>query len=203
MHGEIRLRYLYEAARLGTMRAAGDQLNVATSSISRQIAALEKELGMRLIEGGRRKIKLTEAGNAAFAYYREMQANHELFLSRVAELRSIRSGTINLAVGEAFINDAFSEVLQDFMRRFPGLTVRVKMSGTNDAVALVRDDEAHFGLIFDVPRDPKVRARLTLSQPLKCIVHPKHELARQKSVKLAELKPYSIGLPEDAFRIRQ
>ncbi len=137
------------------MRAASDELNVATSSISRQIAALEKELGMRLIEGGRRKIKLTEAGNAAFAYYREMQAHEEVFLSRVAELRSIRTGTINLAVGEAFISDAFSEVLQDFMRRYPGLTVRVKMSGTNDAVALVREDEAHFGLIFDVPKDPK------------------------------------------------
>jgi DNA-binding transcriptional LysR family regulator len=203
MQGEIRLRYLYEAARLGTMRAASDELNVATSSISRQIAALEKELGMRLIEGGRRKIKLTEAGNAAFAYYREMQAHEEVFLSRVAELRSIRSGTINLAVGEAFISDAFSEVLQDFMRRYPGLTVRVKMSGTNDAIALVREDEAHFGLIFDVPRDPKVRARLTLSQPLKAIVHPKHELAGRKSVKLGELKQYSIGLPEDSFRIRQ
>ena len=85
MLGENRLRYLYEAARLGTMRAASDELNVATSSISRQIAALEKELGMRLIEGVRRKIKLTEAGNVAFAYYREMQAHQELFLSRVAE----------------------------------------------------------------------------------------------------------------------
>jgi DNA-binding transcriptional LysR family regulator len=154
MHGEIRLRYLYEAARLGTMRAASEELNVATSSISRQIAALEKDLGMRLIEGGRRKIKLTEAGDAAFEYYREMRAQEEVFLSRVEELRSIRTGTINLAVGEAFISDDFSEVLQAFMRRFPGIIVRVKMSGSNNAVELVRDDEAHFGLIFDVPRDP-------------------------------------------------
>ncbi|HEX7115465.1 MAG TPA: LysR family transcriptional regulator [Steroidobacter sp.] len=203
MHGEIRFRYLYEAARLGTMRAASEKLNVATSSISRQIAALEKELGMRLIEGGRRKIKLTEAGNAAFAYYREMRAHEEVFLSRVEELRSLRSGTINLAVGEAFISDAFSEVLQSFMRKYPGLTVRVKMSGTNNAIELVREDEAHFGLIFDVPRDPKVRARLTLSQPLKAIVHPKHELAGRKSVKLSELGQHSIGLPEDSFRLRQ
>jgi DNA-binding transcriptional LysR family regulator len=89
------------------------------------------------------------------------------------------------------------------MRRFPGLIVRVKMCGTNDSVALVREDEAHFGLIFDVPRDPKVRARLTLSQPLKAIVHPQHELASRQTVKLSELRKYSIGLPEDSFRIRQ
>lgn len=203
MHSEVRLRYLYEAARLGTMRAASEELNVATSSISRQISALEKDMGLRLIEGGRRKIKLTEAGDAVFAYYREMRAHEEVFMSRIADLRSIRSGMINLAVGEAFISDAFSEVLQDFMNRHPGLIVRVKMGGSNSAVMLVREDEAHFGLIFDTPRDPKVRARLTLSQPLKAIVHPKHELAKRSSLKLAELGKYSIGLPEDSFRIRQ
>jgi DNA-binding transcriptional LysR family regulator len=203
MYGEIRLRYLYEAARLGSMRAASDELNVATSSISRQIAALEKELGIPLIEGGRRKIKLTEAGMAAFAFYREMRAHEEVFRSRVEELRSVRAGTINLAVGEAFISDSFSEVLQVFMRRYPGLIVRVKMSGTNDAITQVREDEAHFGLIFDVPRDPKVRARLTLSQPLLALVHPKPELAGRTSIKLSELRNYSIALPEDSFRLRQ
>lgn len=203
MHGEIRLRYLYEAARLGTMRAASEALNVATSSVSRQIAALEKDLGMRLIEGGRRKIKLTEAGDAAFTYYREMRSHEEVFLSRIEELRSIRSGTIHLAVGEAFISDKFSEVLQEFMLRFPGMTVRVRMSGTNNSVALVRDDEAHFGLIFDVPRDVKVRARVTLSQPLQAIMHPNHEFAMRQSMKLSELAGSNIGLPEDSFRIRQ
>lgn len=203
MHSEIRLRYLYEAARLGTMRAASEALNVATSSVSRQITALERDLGTRLIEGGRRRIKLTEAGDAACAYYREMRSNEEVFLSRIEELRSIRSGTIQLAVGEAFISDQFSEVLQAFMRQFPGMTVRVKMSGTNTAVDLVRDDEAHFGLIFDVPHDPKVRARVTLSQPLQAIMHPSHELARRTSLRLSDLATCSIGLPEDSFRIRQ
>jgi DNA-binding transcriptional LysR family regulator len=203
MHGEIGLRYLYEAARLGTMRAASDALNVGTSSVSRQITALEKELGMRLIEGGRRRIKLTEAGEAAFAYYREMRAHKEVFLSRVEDLRKIRTGTINLAVGEAFISDAFSEVLQAFMREFPGITVRVKMGGTKNVIAQVREDEAHFGLIFDMPRDPKVRARLAAPQPLRICVHPEHELAGRTSVRLGELSRYSIGLPEDSFRIRQ
>jgi DNA-binding transcriptional LysR family regulator len=203
MRGDIRLRYLFEAARLGTMRAASEELSVATSSISRQIAALEKELGIPLIESGRRKIKLTEAGEAAFGYYRDKRANEEVFLSRVEELRSVRSGTICVAVGEAFIGEHFNEVLHSFMQRFPGLTLRVRMSGTNSAVTLVRDDEVHFGLVFDVPSDPKVRARLTLAQPLKVIVSPKHELAGNKTLKLAELMQFRIGLPEDSFRIRQ
>lgn len=203
MKGEIRLHYLYEAARLGTMHAASEQLDVATSSISRQISTLEKDLGIPLIESGRRRIKLTEAGEAACAHYRETRAHEELFLSRLEELKSIRTGKVDLAVGEAFITNHFSESLHEFMKVYPGMTVRVRMSGTNDTVALVRDDEAHFGLIFDVPRDPKVRARMSLAQPLKVVVHPEHELATKSTIQLAELAHHSVGLPEDAFRIRQ
>lgn len=203
MKGEIRLHYLYEAARLGTMHAASEQLDVATSSISRQISTLEKDLGLRLIESGRRRIKLTEAGEAACAHYRETRAHEELFLSRLEELKSIRTGKVELAVGEAFITDDFSQNLHEFMRVYPGMTVRVRMGGTNDTVALVRDDEAHFGLIFDVPRDPKVRERMSLAQPLKVMVHPDHALAGKAIVSLGDLKQQRVGLPEDSFRIRQ
>jgi DNA-binding transcriptional LysR family regulator len=203
MKREIRLDYLYEAARLGTMRAASEELAIATSSISRQIAALEKDLGVRLIESGRRKIKLTEAGEAACAHYREARAHEESFLATLQELKSTRTGNVDLAVGEAFITGQFNESLFQFMKNYPGMIVRVRMSGTNHTEALVHDDEVHFGLIFDVPRDQKVRARMSLDQPLRAIVHPAHELARKSMVTLADFAHCGIGLPDDSFRLRQ
>jgi DNA-binding transcriptional LysR family regulator len=56
---DLNVRYLYEAARLGSMRAVADQLDVAVSSISRQISQLEAEVGVALIEHGRRTVMLT------------------------------------------------------------------------------------------------------------------------------------------------
>lgn len=203
MPNEIRLKYLYESARLGTMRAASELLDVATSSVSRQINELENELGIALIEKSRRGIKLTEAGELVCTYYREKQAHDEVLLSRIAELSSIHSGKIDLAVGEAFITEGFSALLQQYMQEYPGMNVRVKMSGSNDSVALVREDEAHFGLIFDIPRDPKVTARLSLPQPLHVVAHPNHRISNKKRVSLSELSQYSIALPEMSYRIRQ
>lgn len=203
MLSDTRLRYLFEAARLGTMRAASDKLGVATSSVSRQIAELEKELGIALLERGRRRITLTEAGEAACQYYRDKTAQEEVFLARIDDFRSVRTGRVDLAVGEAFITDDFSAVLQSFMQEHPGIKVRVHMRGTNDSIALVRDDEVHFGLAFDLPRDPKVRARLSLRQPLLVVTHPRHELARRRRLSLADLRGQSVGLPEESFRIRQ
>jgi DNA-binding transcriptional LysR family regulator len=203
MPSDIRLRYLYESARLGTMRAASDKLDVATSSVSRQIGELESELGLTLIEKGRRKIKLTEAGEAACLYYKEKLSQEEAFLSKIEELKSIRTGKIILAVGEAFITPQFSEMLQEFMQNYTGIKVQVVVANTNSVVELVREDDAHMGLIFDIPRDPKIRARLTVPQPLKVIINKKHNFSSKKSIKLSELTEESLGLPEDSYRIRQ
>lgn len=203
MPSDARLRYLFESAQLGTMRAASEKLDVATSSVSRQIAELEQELGMALIEKGRRRIRLTEAGEAACQYFREKLSQEEAFLSSIKEMKSIRTGKISLAVGEAFVTQPFSDMLDDFMQRYPGMEIQVQVANTTRVVERVREDEAHMGLIFDIPREPKVRARLVITQPLKVIVNRDHALSDRKVLNLKEIEGESIGLADEGYRIRQ
>ena len=203
MISDIRLRYLYESARLETMRAASEALDVATSSVSRQIAELEKELGIALIEKGRRRIRLTEAGEAAFLYYRDKISQEEAFLSKIDELKNMRSGDIYLAMGSAFISRQFSEMLREFMEKYPNIKVHILTDTTASLLRRVREDEAHVGVVFAMPQDPKIRARLTVSQPLKVIINSKNKLAQKDILTLAELTNENIGLPEEGFRIRQ
>jgi DNA-binding transcriptional LysR family regulator len=203
MPSDIRLRYLYESARLGTMNAASESLDIATSSVSRQIAQLESELGLPLIEKGRRKIGLTEAGEAVCKYYREKMSQEEAFLSHIEEMKKVRTGKIVLAVGEAFITQRFSDMLDGFMQQYPGLEIRVAISNTTSVSAQVRDDQAHLGLIFDVPREPGISARVTIPQPLRIIVNGQHHLRAARDVSLSSIQQESIGLPDSGYRIRQ
>ncbi|MDG1907221.1 MAG: LysR family transcriptional regulator [Arenicella sp.] len=203
MPSNIRLRYLYESARLGTMNAASESLDVATSSVSRQIAQLEEELGLPLIEKGRRRIGLTEAGEAVCKYYREKLSQEEAFLSHIKEMKKVRTGKIVLAVGEAFITQGFSDMLDDFMQQYSGLEIRVLTSNTIDVSAQIRDDVAHLGLIFDIPREPGISARLIIPQPLKVIVHKDHHLRSKEDIDLRSIQKESIGLPDSGYRIRQ
>lgn len=203
MPSDVRLRYLFESAQLGTMRAASEKLDVATSSVSRQISELEQELGLALIEKGRRRIRLTEAGEAACQYYREKMAQEEVFLSRIKEMKSIRTGRISLAVGEAFVTQPFSDLLDAFMQRYPGMEVQVQVANTLRVVERVREDEAHMGLIFDIPREPKVRARLVIPQPLKVIVNRNHALSERRQINLRDIESESLGLADEGYRIRQ
>lgn len=198
-----RLRYLAEAVRGGTMRAASENLSVAPSSISRQIAQLEDELGVALIERSRRRLKLTEAGEIALGYYRELATQQEAFVSRLHDLKGLRGGTVHLAVGEALIGDLLLEVLQRFMEQYPDIRLVIHTAGTTEVVAMIIEDEVHMGMVFQAVPDAKLRIRASSDQPLKVMVRPDHPLAGRTSVKIADLAGERLGVPEKSFRIRQ
>jgi DNA-binding transcriptional LysR family regulator len=199
---DAKLRYLVEAAALGSMRAASDKLDVAVSSVSRQIANLESELGLLLIERGRRSIKLTEAGELALRYYRESLAHREALDSSFQALRGLRAGSIQLAIGEGFVA-AVSLLLQKFLSKNAGVSLSVATASTLEVIRYVVDDEAHIGLVFHAPAEPKLSVRCSIPQPINLIVHPAHPLAKLPSVTLKQLADHRLCMTESGFRIRQ
>jgi DNA-binding transcriptional LysR family regulator len=201
---ELSLRYLYEAAKLGSMRAAADKLGIAVSSISRQIAQLEAEAGVALIEHGRRAVRLTEAGALMIDYYNEQVAQREAFETRLADLKGMRAGHVRLAIGEGFLCEPLSNVLASFAARHDGLQVDVQVAASsNEVTQLVVEDEAHVGLSFQASDDPRIRVRATMPQPLCAIMLPRHPLARLPQIRLADLAAHRTCLPQSSFRTRQ
>jgi DNA-binding transcriptional LysR family regulator len=200
----LSLRYLHEAAKLGSMRAAADKLGVAVSSVSRQIAQLEEEAGIALIEHGRRSVKLTEAGALMIDYYGEHLAHLEAFELRLSDLKGVRAGQVKLVVGEGFVGEALSGVLSRFVQRHDGVQVDVQMVASSNEVALmVAEDEAHLGLAFQSSDDPRIRVRAAMRQPLCVVMRPDHALARQADIKLADLALHPLCLLQPSFRTRQ
>lgn len=197
------LYYFHEAARLGSMRLASDKIGVAVSSISRQIAQLEREMGVALIERGRRSIRMTEAGRLAYEYYQGCVANEEAFMNRLHEHRQMKAGKVSIAVGEGFLGGFFSKVLEEFQGQHPGIAASVSVQSTTEIVRAVLDDNAHFGLIFNDCAEPKIRVRAVAAQPLMVVCAPDHPAARLKSVSLSELSDFDLCLPDIGLRIRQ
>jgi DNA-binding transcriptional LysR family regulator len=198
-----RLRYLYESARLGSMRAASEYLDMSPSSISRQIAGLEKELGIELVERSRHTVQLTIAGQLVLQYYRDRQSQREALISSIDDIRGLRKGHIVLAVGQGLVRMPLVRSLSEFVAKHPGIALTIKNASTRDVASYVRNDEAHFGITLDSPHDPRIRTRMIIPQPLCLIVYPKHPLAGAKSVAIRDLQEHRLILPEDGFRVRQ
>lgn len=198
-----RLHYLYESARLGSMRAASEYLNMSPSSISRQIAGLEKELGIELIERSRHTVQLTMAGQLVLQHFRDRQSQREALISSIDDIRGLRKGHIVLAVGQGLVRMPLVRSLSDFVAKYPGIALTIKNASTRDVASYVRNDEAHFGITLDSPHDPRIRTRMVIPQPLCLILYPKHPLAREKSIAIRDLQGQRLILPEEGFRVRQ
>ena len=198
-----RIHFLYQAWRSGSMRAASEILEMAPSSISRQIARLEHEVGSTLIEHGRREILLTDAGHAIIEYYRSRQTSLEVLNAHLLDLSAARTGQVKFAIGEGFLGEALYGTLDGFMDDYPGFTLSVSVTDTTEMVRLLLEDEVHFGLGFHPQSHPQIVSRFRAAVPLKAIMHAAHPLALRSSISIAELCAEPLALMGPMFRIRQ
>jgi DNA-binding transcriptional LysR family regulator len=197
------LRCFYEATQAGSMRAAAEKMGLAVSSVSRQISQLESEIGLLLIERGRRTIKPTEAGQLVIDYHRRTSAERELFDVQVQALRGAQTGRVDIAIGEGFITTALADRLNNFLSNHPGVMVSAVAASSVEVMRMVAEDEVHAGFVFHAPPDPKIRTKLSISQPIELLVHPRHPLAALEQVRLSDIASHRLCLPPDSFRIRQ
>lgn len=200
---ERRLLYFQETVQAGSMRAASDSLGVAPSSISRQIALLEAQVGLPLIESGRRNIKLTQAGQLVLDYIKEKRSQDEVFRSRLEDLHGLKTGEVHIAMGEGFINLVLGAALHDFIQHHPKVHISVMVANSNEIIRRVVEDEVHVGMVIDVPHEPKISIRFSSKLALMAVVVTDHPLAKRATVKLRDLLPYPIGLLDQSFRIRK
>ena len=197
-----RLRYLYESVRLRTMRAASDLLGMAPSSISRQIAGLERELGFEVIEKNRHTLQLTAAGERLVDYYKDRLSQREALLSDLGDLRDQRTGTVSIAMGKGLGRVVLAQSVAEFTSKYPGVRIEVRSLSSRAVLPEVRDDFAHFGIVMDGPSDPRVKSRSNFVEPYCLVVAASTELARLNEVDILDLPRCALILPEEGFRIR-
>jgi DNA-binding transcriptional LysR family regulator len=95
LHSKL-LRYLDEVARSGSIRAAAQRLNVASSAVNKQILMIEEQLGVKLFERLPRGLRLTAAGELMVAHIRQTMNNYRNVEADIRDLQGLRSGEVTL-----------------------------------------------------------------------------------------------------------
>lgn len=204
MLDDRRVRYLYEAVLAGSVRAAADKLDMNPSVVSRQIAQLESELSITLLERHGRGVKATDAGRVLVDYYRQHSSNQEDVLAKLQAIRGLSHGHVDLVLGEGFVSDLMAQPLQEFWRVHPGLTVALNLAGTNDVLRQVVEDIAHIGLVYNPPVTPRIRSRAVVRQPMCAIVAPQHPIAKAAQCPtLKQLASYDVAVMHGSYGTRQ
>ncbi|TYP88602.1 LysR family transcriptional regulator [Blastococcus xanthinilyticus] len=154
MINSARLQVLLEIARLGTIAAAAEQLRLSPSAVSHQLATLEREVGVALVERGPRSLRLTPAG-CRLAEYGQQVA--DLMSAARDELTAHGRGTRgSLRVG--FFASAGSELLpralSTFTRGHPDVEVALILGQPHELLPRLDRGDLDLVLVFQHPLDP-------------------------------------------------
>jgi DNA-binding transcriptional LysR family regulator len=113
----------------GSFTAAAKHLGVPKSSVSRGVARLEEDLGVRLLQRTTRKLHLTEAGQRYFEQTRAALAGLEEATAQVTDMGREPRGLIRLTTPVDFGKDTFAELMAAFLGRYPLIKLDLVMTG--------------------------------------------------------------------------
>ena len=190
------LRAFVSVVKLGTLTRAAEALYLSQPTISLQLQALERELGAVLMDRRRRRINLTDAGEALYELARPLVEGWEtLDRDFQARVKGLQAGRLVIAAGTSTIQYLLPDLVRRYRERFPAVQLQLANVTGKDGMALLRADDADFavGSMLDVPNDI-AWAPVHHYDPM-LIMPPDHPLATRDRITLEDLSPYGLILP--------
>lgn len=188
-----RLRALRELSIRKTMAAVAEALYVSPSAVSQQIALLEEEVGIKLIERRGRGVVMTLAGQKLVDRAGNILSEIESARADIAELKSVISGELRVAAFPSVAAALIPRVVHQLAEMHPHLTVQFDEMEPAESVAALRSWQTDVAIIDDLNMptgalDPNIETIYLMEDVFNVMVSKDHKLAERPTVKLKELR---------------
>ena len=198
-----RLRLLRELHERGTVTAVAQALAYTPSAVSQQLATLEREAGIALVERQGRRLRLTDAGRGLVEHATAVIARLELAESELAAAAGDEvAGRVRLAAFQTAASGLVLPLLGALRERHPKLRVELLEMEAEEALDLLRRGEVELVVAEEYdfaprPRDPGLVLQGVCRDPLVIVLPEAHPLAAAdpETVPLAALAGEAWATP--------
>jgi DNA-binding transcriptional LysR family regulator len=200
------IRTFVTVAELGTVSKAATRLHVAQPALSRQIANLEDELGVKLFDRVGRRLLLTSDGEQLLSDGRGL-LNYARALGEHAQvLRRGDVGILRVAASPHLIEGIFPDLLGRYAERYPNVQVRLVDVVGPEAFAMLERGEIHLvqSLVHALAPAEQRFERFPLA-PMEMLAacHPRMKLGGEGEVEIDRLAPYPLLQATTEFLMRR
>jgi DNA-binding transcriptional LysR family regulator len=154
-----KLRVLSEVAARGSFSAAADALTLTQSAVSQHMTALEREVGLPLIERGTRPVELTEAGYALTRHATGIFARLDGAEQELGEIAGRRHGRLRFGTFPTALATLVPPAFAAFRRDYPEVTLTVVDDHLQRLIPRLEAGELDLALIYDHEAIPDIGAR--------------------------------------------
>lgn len=187
-----RLIVLREVARTGSFSAAAQALWITQPAVSRQIAALERELGRKVLERTPRGLRLTEAGRLLVEHAEAIVGRLAAAEAQLGSLDRLEAGELRLGASGVAAAMLLAGAMARFRKSWPSIVLSLQELPPDDPAAPVKSGKLDLAVAFEAPlapatADPDVELVHLLDDPLLLALPAAHPLASRRDLRLEEL----------------
>jgi DNA-binding transcriptional LysR family regulator len=187
-----RMRVLREVAERGSIAAAAQALSFTPSAVSQQIATLEREAGVALVERGPRSIRLTDAGRALVQHTEGILASLEAAEAEIQAIAGVRGGMLRLASFPTAYATIMPAAIAEYRTRHPGVELTLTETDPLEGIARVKSGELDLALLYEydyvpLPDDDAIERVPLVDDPIRVLLPRGHREARRRAVPLDTL----------------
>ncbi|MGE5599004.1 MAG: LysR substrate-binding domain-containing protein, partial [Bacteroidota bacterium] len=189
------LRALIAVVEEGGFSRAAQALHLTQPAVSQQLMALERELGVELIQRAGRLVKPTRAGEILLGYARNITALAERAESALAAHRAERRGRLVLGAGNTTITFRLPPLLREYQRREPEVELIVRAGDSHTLVSLLDEGRLDVALVTTPPDERGYQDAPLFADEIVLLLPGDHPKGRAGTASLSEL----AGVPSILF----
>jgi DNA-binding transcriptional LysR family regulator len=180
------LRHFVAVAEDGNISRAAKRVFLTQPALSRQIKALEEEIGQRLLERQAHSIRLTPPGEAMLREARELLRHADQALERVRDAG--QGPRLRVGYAPSLAAGMLSATVENFTQKHPNARVELFDLSTSEMLAGLETDTLDVAISVGEPRQTRTLKWTPLVRaPWRLAVGRNHRLARRASVTPAEI----------------
>ncbi|MFI6598877.1 LysR family transcriptional regulator [Nonomuraea sp. NPDC050536] len=199
------LAYFVAVAETRHFTQAAERMRVAQPSLSKQIKALESELGAPLFSRARGNVMLTAAGEALLPLARRMLADADTARLEVAELAGLRRGRVRLGATPSLCAGLLADALARFHRAYPGIELLVEEGGSRDLVRALARGQLDLSLVITPLQhdDPSLVSEEILRESLVVVAPSQGQEPRRKHLHIEDLRGKTMVMFRRGYDLRE
>lgn len=176
---------------------AAEQICISQSALSKQIRALESEMGVALLDRCGRNVYITSAGQEFLVFADEVVSSYDKLRNKMNQYKATYTGHITIGTVPFMSQYGLNSILTSFFKQHPEIKVQIIEDKGEQILSLLNENQINFAFLYTTTLPDKNYKVIPLFDDVLVVVaHKDHKLAKRNSIDLKEIANDSLILPD-------